>query len=152
MKKIAFGMAVICCMVIIFSLSHQPATQSNDLSTGVTEFIIALMERVAPNATIDLDGINHIVRKNAHFLIYFILGILVSGTLRRLGASRHRVFGWSLLICVVFAMTDEIHQLYVPGRGAQVQDVLLDSAGACLGIGLYALVSRFWSNRTKQNR
>lgn len=150
MKKNAYGTAVICCMVIIFSLSHQPASMSNNLSTGVTEYLIAFVKRVIPHSAASIEDMNHIVRKNAHFIIYFVLGVLVSGTLRRFGAGWYRVIGWSLLICVVFAMTDEIHQMYVPGRGAQVQDVLIDSAGASLGISLYVLIHRLFARRTKQ--
>lgn len=151
MKKIIYGIAVICCMLIIFSLSHQPATLSDELSTGVTEYILAALKRIAPDAAIDLNNSNHIVRKNAHFFIYLVLGVLVVSTLRRFGIGWYRVAGWALLICVVFAITDEVHQIFVPGRGAQVQDVLIDSAGACLGIGLYALFSRIFRRKAKQN-
>lgn len=41
------------------------------------------------------------------------------------------------LIATAYAATDEVHQLFVPGRGGQVTDVLLDSAGALLGVWLY---------------
>jgi len=43
---------------------------------------------------------------------------------------------------VLYACTDEIHQLFVPGRGAQMSDVLLDSAGAGLGIVLFVTIRR----------
>jgi VanZ family protein len=40
------------------------------------------------------------------------------------------------VICVLCAMLDEFHQLFVPGRGAQVKDVIIDTVGAIVGIGV----------------
>ena len=45
----------------------------------------------------------------------------------------------ALVICVLFAMLDEFHQLFVPGRGAQVKDVIIDTTGAIVGIGVYGI-------------
>ena len=40
----------------------------------------------------------------------------------------------ALVVCILFAISDEFHQLFVPGRGAQVKDVLIDTAGAIVGM------------------
>ncbi len=45
-------------------------------------------------------------------------------------------------ICLVYATLDEIHQLFVPGRGAQVRDVFIDSAGAAVGIIVYWVIMK----------
>lgn len=148
--KILFVAAAIGCMMLVIGLSHQPATLSNDLSSGVTDIVIAAVEKIYPNAAIDYDHFNHVVRKNAHFFIYLLLGIIVSAALIRLGVPGYRNLELALLICVLFAITDEVHQLYVPGRGAQASDVLIDSAGACLGIGIYALYRRYLRRGTRK--
>lgn len=44
----------------------------------------------------------------------------------------------------------EFHQLFVPGRGGQVTDVLIDSAGAVIGIGIYAAVLVMVKKRIKK--
>jgi VanZ family protein len=44
------------------------------------------------------------------------------------------------VFCVLYAVSDEVHQLFVPGRGAQVTDVLIDNAGAFVGIGIYEVL------------
>lgn len=44
----------------------------------------------------------------------------------------------ALATCIVYAVSDEIHQLFVPGRGAQVKDVMIDSTGAFAGIIIYS--------------
>ena len=40
------------------------------------------------------------------------------------------------MFCSLYAISDEVHQLFVPGRGAQVKDVFIDIAGAAVGIFL----------------
>ena len=68
--------------------------------------------------------------------------------LRRIGMHGYRMIGLSLLVCVLYAISDEVHQLFVPGRGAQVKDVLIDSAGAIVGVGLYLVICRIMKSRT----
>ena len=53
-----------------------------------------------------------------------------------------RCIVYSLLICILYATSDELHQVFIPGRGAQVKDVIIDSAGACVGILVYMIISR----------
>lgn len=121
-------------MVLIFYLSHQPATKSNGLSKGATEIIVETVEKVAPKVDINKRGFNHIIRKNAHFFAYLVLGILVANGLRSSGVNGFKAIGLALLICVLYAISDETHQLFVPGRGGQAKDVIIDSAGAVVGI------------------
>jgi VanZ family protein len=133
---------VMLWMALIFYLSHQPATESNELSRGITEAIVKKVEKIAPNAEFDIRSFNHIIRKNAHFFAYLVLGILVINALRRSGVSGYRGMRLALLICVLYAISDEVHQLFVPGRGAKVKDVLIDSAGASVGIGVYLVIGK----------
>ena len=58
------------------------------------------------------------------------------------------MIGLSFLVCVLYAISDEVHQLFVPGRGAQVKDVFIDSAGAIVGVGLYLIISRIMKSRS----
>ncbi|WP_427338140.1 VanZ family protein [Caloranaerobacter sp. DY30410] len=83
---------------------------------------------------------NHIVRKFAHFGIYFVLGLLVTNAFVRSGVKGFKAFIFSLAFCILYAVIDEIHQLFVPGRCAQVTDVLIDSVGAFGGIGMYEVL------------
>ena len=63
-KRFLSWTAVILWMTLIFYLSHQPATESNKLSAGITEVIIQTIEKVAPNVEFDVRSLNHIIRKN----------------------------------------------------------------------------------------
>ena len=84
----------------------------------------------------------------AHFIVYFILGFLSSGAVRS-------NFNWKnkfliiLLICVLYAVTDEIHQYFEAERVARPIDVVLDSASALAGIGFYFLVYLKLINKQK---
>ncbi|MCF6138807.1 VanZ family protein [Pseudalkalibacillus berkeleyi] len=141
MNKILSWSFVFLWMSLIFYLSHQPATASNAMSTGLTEMIVQFIEGVTPVQDFDLEAFNHIVRKNAHFFAYFILGLLVLNALRK-NRIRKKEIGFALLICVLYASSDEVHQLFVPGRGAQINDVLIDSSGAIVGVSLYTFVHK----------
>lgn len=137
LKKIISWLLVGLWMLLIFCFSHQPATQSSGLSTEVTEIILSIVDKVAPSATIDLDLFHHIVRKNAHFFVYLILGILVINALRSLkyeNIGNYKMIVLAILICALYAASDEIHQLFILGRAGQLKDVLIDSAGAMVGI------------------
>lgn len=133
-RKILPWTLVILWMALIFYLSHQPATKSNGLSTGITEKIVEIVEKVASNIKFDIGRFNHIIRKNAHFFAYLVLGTLVANGLRSVGLIGYKAIGFALLIYMFYAISDEIHQLFIPGRGGQVKDVIIDSAGAVVGI------------------
>jgi len=132
--------AVVLWMLLIFYLSSQVAEQSNQLSTGITQAIMKLLGKLAPGLEPDLNSFNYFVRKNAHFTAYLLLGVLSSNAVGRNRPHCLRNALFALLICVLYAVSDEVHQLFVPGRGGQITDVLIDSAGATVGIGLYSIV------------
>ncbi|HHV45661.1 MAG TPA: VanZ family protein [Tissierellia bacterium] len=139
-KKILSISAFIIWIAVIFLLSAQPKEESNALSMKVAEAVsqTVLPNRVVEEKGFDLDRLNNTVRTHAHFLSYLVLGILTLNLLGVMGISKYRVL-ISLLICVVYAITDEFHQIFVPGRGAQISDILVDSFGALVGIGIMFL-------------
>lgn len=89
------------------------------------------------------------VRKFGHVSEYAILALLV---LRALDSSRgeRRAGGWTIAICAAYAATDEFHQSFVVSRTAAGSDVLLDTVGAGIGVGLAVwLRCRFsWDRRS----
>ena len=136
-KKAFFWLTVIFLMVLIFKLSSQPAATSNQLSKGVTEVVVDLIEKVTP-AEPNVADLNHIVRKYAHFFAYLLLGGLVSVAMNYDVKGKKRIT-ITIIFCVLYAISDEIHQIFVPGRGPQVKDVLIDSAGALIGILMFEI-------------
>jgi VanZ family protein len=125
---------VLLWMGVIFKLSSQGADQSKKLSKGVTSAVVKTAKVVTPKAKLNAGRLNNKLRKYAHFFSFLILGVLVLNALWKSGVSGFRAMLLALLICAVYAAMDELHQLFVPGRGAELLDVLIDSAGAVVGI------------------
>lgn len=125
---------------LIFILSAQPAVKSDDLSKGITKAIIETIDSwvslgLETSTTDDLvSQINHLVRKLAHGGSYFIMGILSVNAFRRISRIGNKGYAFSSAFCILFAISDEVHQLYVPGRSGEVRDVLIDSTGAILAV------------------
>lgn len=88
------------------------------------------------------------LRKYAHFFIYLLLGVIVKNALSVSGVKGFTAFAIALGICALYAVTDEIHQAFIPGRRALVTDVLIDSAGAFVGIVLYSIIDWISGSRT----
>ena len=137
-RKVISWLLVILWMSLIFYLSHQVAEESSSLSGGITDQIVEMIDRVVGiDLDFNFDAANHIIRKNAHFFIYLVLGVLVLNALRSSGLKGTRAIAFALLICLVYAISDEVHQLFVAGRGGQLKDVVIDSCGSTLGIFIF---------------
>ncbi len=132
--------AVLVWMAAIFYFSHQPASESGRLSRAVTIFLIGLIRKAVPEAAIEEKKTHHIVRKNAHFFMFFILGILVFSALLNSGTDENLSFWYALTFCALYAVSDETHQLFIQGRSGNAKDVLIDTLGALTGIGLVWLI------------
>ena len=148
-------------MALIFSLSSQNATVSSGTSGNVIRFIVGVYYPgfdnlpAAEQAEI-VASLQFLVRKSAHFSLYMILGVLsflaVISYEKLLFAMR---LATSCAVCLLYAASDEIHQLFVPGRSGEVRDVMIDFSGAVLGIALsmlvFLLICRIKKKRTEKN-
>lgn len=119
----------------LFYASSQPVEKSREASLKATKAIIRTLEEVYPEIQdeITIKEVHRKVRKSSHFVLYMMLGFLMANALKQKG--KHKI-AYSLLICVLISMLDETYQLTVPGRGADINDVLIDSMGATVGIGI----------------
>ena len=119
--------------------SNQKADESTRVSDGVIEKTIGnIYKKTHKNATeIKQKEIKeqytHIVRKSAHFTIYMILGLLVGLLLKEYNLETKKIIIYSILICMTYAITDEIHQIFVRGRSGEIKDVLIDTCGSTIG-------------------
>ncbi|MEE0240342.1 MAG: VanZ family protein, partial [Ruminococcus sp.] len=135
-----------CCTllwcVVIFCFSAQDATQSNAVSNGVLHKIAEICTAWIPADAMDLESSTHtsmafLIRKIAHFTLYFILGLLSCATMMTYCLKKEHSLsaGWfcAWAFCIFYATTDEFHQLFVPGRTGRLLDIGIDSCGALLG-------------------
>ena len=131
--------AVLLWMVVVFLFSADNMDESAEKSNALFAFLEALF--FEDGIAQDVGGsLRFLVRKFGHLTEFFTLGALVSNawvvTLTHRGGSRTfpKSFWRSVALCTFYAMTDEFHQLFVPGRVASPIDVGIDAAGAILGI------------------
>lgn len=131
---------VIIWMILIFCFSHSNSYISSDQSKGFIYKSIQLTSKVF-NIEIEeekifnvIEIIEYPIRKCAHIFLYFVLAILIVSLFEYYNLNFKQVFIYSLLICLLYAVGDEIHQLFVFGRSGSINDVVIDSLGIYLGI------------------
>ena len=126
-------------MLVIFLMSSEVAGTSSARS----DEIVRTIQSMGVSAPADL--LTFLVRKAAHISAYFILGILLFNLLKEYGLGVKKMMFLSIAIAMLYACTDEVHQVFVSGRSGEVRDVLIDTGGAAVGVVVYAaLHSRFY--------
>ena len=144
-------------MAIIFALSADTADESDAKSDAISDSIVY---QILSNFDLTDEQIDIlvrrcvvIVRKTAHFAEYAALGFLLTSVFVSFGLKTKLNIPLSFIIGSLYAVSDEIHQYFVPGRSCQVSDILLDSAGVIAGIlFLLACVYIFRKLHTKKLR
>lgn len=135
---------VIFIMGLIFYLSSDNGSLSSIKSDYIVNNIITLT-----NINFNVDYLTFIVRKFAHFFIYFLLGISVINLFDELNIKR--VILYSLIFCIVYSISDEVHQLFVFDRTFKVLDILIDSFGSFTGIISYYIGVNYGSKDKRFN-
>lgn len=128
---------VVLWMIFIFANSAVTGENSNKTSLYFTDRIIASIKKISPNLSNNVDKINFFVRKNGHGLEYLVLALLVANVFRCFSKKPKEVFITILFICLLYAVSDEFHQSFVPGRSSMVSDVLIDFGGSLIGTIIY---------------
>ncbi|MFH1458525.1 MAG: VanZ family protein [Candidatus Omnitrophota bacterium] len=84
-----------------------------------------------------------------HFLIYFLLGYLFSRALKNtfLGIPRIKIILLTTIFGIIYGLTDEWHQAFVPLRTVSVFDLFIDSLAGCMGSALFAFRQLFQPGR-----
>ncbi len=147
MKKIMKLLLIIAWMGVIFLFSNDPGDESLKKSDGE---IIRTVEFLSHKKLTEEEKEKWIqylvvpVRKGAHFFVYFVLGILIISFLKEFKTLSYKLVLLAVFLSFLYACSDEIHQLFVPGRSGQFRDVLIDTTGALTGIlGYKVLHNRF---------
>ncbi len=140
---------LIAWIALIFSMSAQNATESDKTSGNVIKSVLSVIypgfDGLSEESKAELiSSFQFIARKTAHFSLYAILGLLSFLTVI---SYRNLKFGLrtalSAAICLLYAVSDEVHQLFVPGRSGEIRDVCIDFCGSLLMITILALSARY---------
>ena len=144
MKKIISWILVGAWMIFIFVLSNMNSTDSGNKSQSNVGIVEKPSEEKIEKISTDL---NPIFRKFSHAFVYLILAILVANALNI--SKVKKVFIFTILICILYAASDEIHQLYIPGRSGEFRDVMIDTFGALIGYSFYKLMFILFNKKRK---
>jgi VanZ family protein len=142
-----YWLPVIVWMALIFGAS------ADSSSVQHTDGILAHLFRwlhvdVTPS---QLETMRWLVRKGAHMTEYAVLALLWWRALR---GGRHgtewssRAASFALMVCVLYAASDEFHQSFVKSRTPSVTDVAIDTGGALFALALVRCLT--WRSTRKQ--
>ena len=130
-------------LIVIFVFSQLPGDASEEQS----KFVIYIFNLLGLNLNSYLgDLANFAVRKGAHFTEYFILYVLTLNLFKTY-MNKRRAWNLSLIFVFLYACSDEVHQIFIPGRGPAFRDVLIDTSGGALAY----IVTSFIASRKKSS-
>lgn len=143
---------VIVWMIVVFLFSCEQSNETKDTSGRFTKQIVNIVSKVVnipENAKEDLViKLNPYIRKFAHYSLYTIGGIFIIISLKQYkNLSEKKKIIISLALGILYAISDEIHQYYVPGRSAKIQDVYIDTLGIATGVILILTIVKLYNHR-----
>lgn len=141
--KILKIILIIIWMIIVFVFSGQKGTESSDTSKSFTVTIIQMItgKQIDENNHI-IEKIETIVRKLAHYTIYNMGGFLIMNYAYTEKKSLKEKILYSICFGGGYAITDELHQFFVPGRSARIFDVGIDTLGVITGVLIYVVIRK----------
>ena len=125
---LAYGLLIAWALVIFYLSS-----EGSDASSGRSDVIVQTVQSWGVS-TAGTDFMTFLVRKSAHIIAYFIFGGLAYNVIRHYKLPVRRALLTSGAIVLVYAASDEFHQLFVPGRSGEVRDVLIDTTAGVVGV------------------
>ena len=138
---------------LIFGFSNEDATKSSSRSKEISETIVNITRKKESkeekNRIVKI--IEPRIRKIAHFLIYTLVGVLSMSLFSTYNLKEKNRVLISLLIGAIYAATDEIHQSFVPGRGPQATDVIIDTMGTLMGTLLVLVIIKLFQEIKEKN-
>ncbi|MFZ1721357.1 MAG: VanZ family protein [Microgenomates group bacterium] len=125
------------------SAKNIPSLKPNSILSNFSAFIppiawAALIFFLSSQQTLpapSVTALDYLFKKSAHIFVYFVLCWLVQNSLHKVSSTMpSKIFATSFFICLLYALSDEYHQSFTPGRFASLYDVGYDMIGASLAI------------------
>ena len=120
---------LVAVMVTIFMLSAENGEKSTDTSGRFVKILTFILGFTPPE---------DVVRTLGHFCEFAALGFLSANMLFAYKDKLKPVL--TALFSIGYAVTDEIHQIFVPERACQLSDLAVDSAGIILGTFIFSII------------
>lgn len=153
--KVLIILAIIW-MGVIFMFSAQVSDESKSSSNKVTSAVVNTVISIKKENISEekrqkiIEDKTFIVRKSAHFTEYFILGLILILYLQTKEKLATKYIILAIIFCVLYATSDEIHQLFVDGRSCKIMDILIDTCGSSLAILGFTSIYKLTTNLKKQ--
>ena len=146
--RILLWIMVIATMCTIFYFSHQPAKVSSKTSNKVAKKIVnTISKNKTQTEKKKLEKkVNDTLRTLAHFSLFALMGLFLMAAM--LSSFSHKksvtyLFILTLIIVLMYALSDEYHQTFIPGRTAQLIDIIVDFSGCLLTSGTIYIIKKF---------
>lgn len=154
MKKVSI-LLVIIWMGVIFYFSNQEASVSINQSNKVIEIVDVIAKNSKSFKDIVLKlyeskGASFVIRKSAHMFSYFVLAILSFIMVYTHKENINSSIKYSFIISILYAISDEIHQLFIPGRSGMIQDVFIDGIGVIVGIIFIVVIFKLYRKNKRK--
>jgi VanZ family protein len=132
LSRNAWWLATVLWALLIFNLSG--GSYSSASSQRLISQLLDWLSISIQSQTIGL--MNVIIRKCAHLTEYAVLAAFLYHSIKPVGESSWsgKAALWAVMLSGSYSLTDEFHQMLVPGRHASIFDCLIDTTGACLGL------------------
>lgn len=142
--KIINIILVIIWMIIVFCFSAQVGDDSSNISGNTLRRIITFINSNISEIELErlVEIFQPVIRKFAHYTMYTIGGFLIYNQQVQYKNTKKKQIVISALIGIGYAITDEIHQLFVPGRSGRFFDIGIDSLGVISGILIYIILEK----------
>ena len=155
-RKVIYITLTIIWMIIIFIMSSMNTYESNGKSKQTIKKTVQKTSEISENIGITnskptekqvnetVNKLNFPLRKCAHATEYAVLAILIIFTLNSFMGKEYSIKKMVIVItiCFVYSLTDEYHQLFVPGRTSQFIDCIIDTSGSIIMCCVYTLVKK----------
>lgn len=145
-QRIFFAILTIVTFVTIFAFSNQNGEKSGSTSRGFTKKIIEILQLDKNLSESEKENLiensQFFIRKLAHFTIYTIAGINIFGFVNTFDMKKRNKILCALLVGIIYAMSDEIHQMFSGDRTPAIRDVFIDSCGVLFGICIFLVIDK----------
>lgn len=146
MQRIIFAILTIATFITIFIFSNQNGEKSSYTSRGFTKKIIEILQLDKNLSESEKENLiensQFIIRKLAHFTIYTIAGINIFGFVNTFDMKKKNKILGTLLVGIIYAILDEIHQMFSGDRTPAIRDVIIDSCGVLFGICIFLIFNK----------
>lgn len=135
--RIILMILLLCTFFVIFGFSSQDGETSGGLSQKITKQFLEKFKKYNEldenDKSVISKRLEKVVRKIAHFSIYALVGFLLMGIMCTYKIKIKWGIIITLMLGIIYATSDEIHQGFTPGRSPKVTDIYIDTLGVATG-------------------